>query len=342
MTKEETNKTYHGHNIDIMKTFPDNCIDCIITSPPYYQLRDYKTEHQVWNGDEKCKHEFEKQFCIKCNAWKGELGQEPTYQMYIDNLISVFAECKRILKNDGTMFVNLGDTYNSVFGGMRDGNFGIKANSGIKNETLIQTKQKLKSKCLLNIPSRFRIAMTDILGLIQRNNIIWYKPNSMPQSVKDRFTVDFEDIMFFVKSKNYYFEQQFEKSIDPSRIKGRVFYKPKMLKEDAKHCSQAGNYKNGEYKTRLKKYPNKNMRAVWAINTAGTSHNHYAAYPETLIARMIKAGCRENGIVLDPFGGSGITGKTAMKLNRKYINIEINKKYIELSKRINISEHLNF
>jgi len=395
----EVNKTYTGHNLDILKTFPDKFIDCIVTSPPYFQLRDYGTEHQIWGGDDNCTHEFESfektihsgytkseianrqnqitnlkatsAFCSKCNAWKGELGLEPTFQLYIEHLILVFKECKRVLKDEGTMWVNLGDSY------------------------LNQSNQSLQSKCLLNIPSRFAIAMTDELNLILRNNIIWYKNNCMPASVTDRFTVDFENIMFFTKKKKYYFEQQFEKSVDPESYKGRRPRKlPKMYHDDKKHCNVSGSFdENGNDRRAGKTYPNRNMRTVWNINTSGSKDKHYAMYPEKLLVRMIESGCPKEicnkcgkakqkiviadykgsnnqhkntkthhngqtniiskgktnpkkkiiscncnagfypGIVLDPFGGSGTTGITAKKLQRNFINIELNPEYSEISER---------
>ena len=353
------NTTYTGHNIDILSTFPSRSIDCIITSPPYFQLRDYGTEHQIWGGVDNCPHEFESfektihsgstkseiangqnqitdmkstsAFCKKCNAWKGELGLEPTFQQYINHLIEVFAECKRVLKDEGTIWVNLGDSYN----GAKQGNTDLK-NPQVNSESFIKPLDKsLQSKCLLNIPSRFAIAMTDELGLILRNNIIWHKNNCMPSSATDRFTVDFENIMFFTKKKKYYFEQQFEKSVDPESYLGRRARNiPEQYHKDKIHFAKAGSYdENGIDRGAGKTYPNRNMRTVWNINTSGSKDKHYAMYPEKLLVRMIEAGCPKEGIVLDPFGGSGTTGITAKKLQRNFINIELNPEYSELSER---------
>jgi len=413
------NTTYTGHNIDILSTFPDRSIDCIITSPPYFQLRDYGTEHQIWGGVDNCPHEFESYektiysgstkseiangqnqitdlkstsaFCKKCNAWKGELGLEPTFQLYIDHLLSVFEECKRVLKDEGTMWVNLGDSYNNGNGEQTTPTKWKKAGSF----NLSKTIRSLQPKCLLNIPSRFAIAMTDELGLILRNNIIWHKNNCMPSSATDRFTVDFENIMFFTKKKKYYFEQQFEKSIDPESYSGRrARTLPRQFHTDKKHFAKAGSYdENGIDRGAGKAYPNRNMRTVWNINTSGSKDKHYAMYPEKLLVRMIEAGCPKEicnkcgkakqkiviadykgannqhkntkvhhngqthiisrgssnpkeeiiscncnagfhpGIVLDPFGGSGTTGITAKKLQRNFINIELNPEYSEISER---------
>lgn len=421
-------KTHTGHNIDILKTFPDKCIDCIITSPPYFQLRDYGTEHQIWGGDENCEHEFESienvihsgstkskiangqnqitsmkstsAFCSKCSAWKGELGLEPTFQLYIEHLIMVFRECKRVLKDEGTMWVNLGDSYSGSGNDSykKAGNISQQISGiivGAAHPMKAQPKQSLQSKCLLNIPARFAIAMTDDLNLILRNNIIWHKNSCMPSSATDRFTVDFENIMFFTKKKKYYFEQQFEKSVDPESYSGRRKRNlPRQAYNDMNHYAKAGSFdKNGIDRGAGKTYPNRNMRAVWNINTSASKDKHYAMYPEKLLVRMIEAGCPKEickkcgrartkivtadykgdnnqhkntkkhyngqthiisrgstnlkteliscncnagfhpGIVLDPFGGSGTTGITAKKLQRDFINIELNPEYSEIFER---------
>lgn len=160
-----TQRVLIGNCAEILKTLPSESIDCVVTSPPYWGLRDYKTEPVEWP-----------------DGWRGQLGLEPTPQLYIQHLVGIFDEVKRVLKDTGTCWVNLGDTYGGT------------------------TKT---DKSLAQIPSRFAIAMTDA-GWILRNEIIWWKRNCMPSSVKDRFTVDFEKLFFFVKSKKYYFEQQLE------------------------------------------------------------------------------------------------------------------------------------
>lgn len=164
-------------------------------------------------------------FCRKCQAWKGSLGLEPDFNMYIDHLIQIFDECKRVLRKDGSLWVNLGDTYYG--GGNASGhtdqseNFGISTlKRGMVTKPVAKGNQ-LQNKTLVGIPDRFKIAMID-KGWICRNEIIWHKPNCMPSSVKDRFTNDFEKFFFFVKSRKYYFEQQFEPidmdSLRPSKV----------------------------------------------------------------------------------------------------------------------------
>ena len=171
--------------------------------------------------------------------------------------------------------------------------------------------------------------MTDELGFIERNEVIWYKRNCMPSSAKDRFTVDFEKVFFFTKSKKYYFEQQFEAYTKPlDRWSGNT------LEDNGKSEWSKG---TGQplYRDRNMR-PNeqgRNKRAVWQVNTKPYKEAHFATYPEALIEPMIKAGCPENGIVLDPFFGSGTTGVVALKQNKNFIGIELNQEYIKIAEK---------
>lgn len=281
----QLNKIYNGNALDVLKTFPDECVDMVITSPPYWALRDYGAE--------------------------GQLGLESTFQEYINKLCDIFDEVKRVLKKSGSCWVNLGDAYSGSGKGV----------GGIK------------SKSLLQIPSRFAIEMCN-RGWILRNEIIWHKPNAMPQSVRDRFTVDYEKLFFFVKSKKYYFEQQKEPMITtntnpPRGSKGVLGQKNSGLRKQ----DQIG---RADYTGFNKRYlPPKdlmrNKRSVWSINTKPFKEKHFATYPEELIITPIKACCPENGIVLDPFMGSGTTAVVARDLGLKYVGIELNPDYIKIA-----------
>ncbi len=297
----EFNRTYQGNALNILKTFPDNYIDCCITSPPYYQLRNYQTEPQIWDGDINCKHLWKENICEHCNAWRGELGLEPTKELYIKHLLKIFAEVKRVLKKEGVLFVNIGDTSGSL------------------------TKIKGFEKSMLQIPHRFSIAMTDDLGYKLRRDIIWHKPSIMPMSVKDNFTLDYENIFFFVKQNKYYFEQQFETANYDGRkdtiFKGSNKYKDEEIIPNGKTNSMAGQKHERWKEIDGKKV--RNMRSVWSIISEPLSEAHFASYPQKLVERMIRAGCPEGGIVLDPFIGSGTTGIVARKLNRNYIGIDV-------------------
>jgi len=315
------NKIYQGHAIEVQKTFPDECVDCVVTSPPYWNMRNYATDPIIWGGDKSCDHEWGPKiltgqttpqtkyqaakeaftqtgscFCLKCGAWKGELGAEPTIALFVNNLCDVFDETLRILKSTGSCFVNMGDTYYSNHG---SGNPN-KVNREVTDQ-LLSRKNRTKAKelpehCLCMIPYRFSIEMIN-RGWILKNLIQWEKDNAMPQSAKRRFTVNFEPIFFFVKSNDYRFEQQFEPCVDESNKEGR------------------------------------NMRCIWRINTEGSRVKHWAAYPRKLVQIPIAATCPPDGVVLDPFVGTGTTCRVAYDLDRKYIGIDLNPNFVEISER---------
>jgi DNA modification methylase len=275
-----------GNNLDILKTISNESINCCITSPPYWALRDYGID--------------------------GQLGLEPTFQEYLDKLIAIFDEVKRVLRKDGTCWVVLGDTYS---GGVNNNDskkvYGAKTLKPIK-------AIGFQCKSLLQIPSRFAIIMTDH-GWILRNEIIWYKPNAMPSSVKDRFTVDFERVFFFVKNKKYWFEQQLEPLTCPD-----------FLKRTA--TNKQGNGQLAKSVRFGSKEIGRNKRCVWKIPTKPFKEAHFATFPPALVEPMIKAGCPENGIVLDPFMGSGTVAEVALKLNRRFVGIELNPNYCKIAK----------
>ena len=315
MIKLEVNKIYCGDALEVLKTFPDECIDMAITSPPYWALRDYGV--------------------------KGQLGLEPTFKEYITKLCDIFDEVKRVLKKEGTCWVNLGDTYGGSWqdSGSRAGGQREKKTKSFKRGDSpsrgIPPSANAPSKCLLQIPSRFAIEMTN-RGWILRNEVIWYKPNVMPSSAKDRFTVDFEKLFFFTKSKKYYFEQQLDKviSLTDNRIDdGRKEYNGKF-----KGDKNAESYNSPRARTQRKTQQGfvtintegKNKRTVWKIATKPYPEAHFAVYPPELIETPIKAGCPESGVVLDMFMGSGTTAEVARNLNRNYVGIELNAEYIPL------------
>jgi site-specific DNA-methyltransferase (adenine-specific) len=303
-----TNKIFQGNNLDILKTLPDDSIDCCVTSPPYYGLRDYKTAN--WEGgNSDCNHMRDNKggkncfgrvtygvftgICKKCGAKRidQQIGLENTPEEYVNKLCDLFEEVKRVLKSEGTCFVNLGDSYSS-------------------------------DKCLLQIPSRFAIEMTN-RGWILRNKIIWYKRNAMPQSVQDRFTVDFEEIFFLVKSKKYYFDQDSVK--EEATSTDNTF----RNRDDTRLNNTPGRTKMGGLVHN--NYTTKNKRCVWDIPTKPFTEAHFAVFPEELIETPIKAGCPENGLILDPFMGSGTTAIVALKNNRNYVGCELNPEYIQIA-----------
>lgn len=331
----ELNKIYNGNSLDVLKIFPDNIVDCVVTSPPYWALRDYGVE--------------------------GQLGLEKTFQEYVSNLCDIFDEIKRVLKEDGTCWVNIGDTYISKGEGRHKGYNDPKYKNGRigRSSEPNAMPQSLCEKNLAQIPARFSIEMQN-RGWILRNEIIWHKPNAMPSSIKDRFTVDFEKIFLFVKNKRYYFETQYEEYSTNTDMKERknlrIGRKEKVdginqnITSHKKMPPIGGvkQLKNGNptYSGNSPLWSDKgrNKRCVWTIPTKPFREAHFATYPESLIETPIKAGCPVNGIVLDPFMGAGTTALVSKKLNRNYIGIELNKEYIDIAnKRINnVNDKLNF
>ena len=245
-----------------------------------------------------------------------------------------------MLKPEGTCFVNLSDTYGAIGSGTTK-NADISKYIENSKQVYVLPNESAKSskfrestlnKSLLMIPERFAIKMIDNKWIL-RNEIIWHKPNQMPSPAKDRFTVDFEKIYFFVKkSKDYYFEQQLEPY---TKLMNR--WGGDVLKANGESEWDKGTSQSTYRKRNMRPNENgKNMRTVWSINTKPFSEAHFAVYPEPLVERMLKAGCPENGIVLDPFMGAGTTAVVAKQLNRNYIGFDLNEEYIKIAnKRIN-------
>lgn len=311
------NTIFLEDNLTGLKKLPDSSVDCCVSSPPYWGLRDYGVD--------------------------GQVGNENDYVEFVDRLTEIYKEVYRVLKPEGTCFVNLGDTYAGSGSGTTKNADTSKYVENSKqvyclpNGTAKSSKFRGTNlnKSLLMIPERFAIKMIDT-GWILRNQIIWHKPNQMPSSAKDRFTVDFEKIFFFVKqATGYYFEQQLEPYTKPLDRWGGTDLQANGKSEWDKGTKQT-TYRNRNMR------PNengKNMRTVWSINTKPFKEAHFAVFPEKLAERMIKSGCPENGIVLDPFMGAGTTAVVARKLNRNYVGFEINSDYKKIAENRIINEN---
>lgn len=302
----EINKVIHGDVLEVMGGMAGNSIDCIITSPPYWQLRDYE--------------------------WDGQWGLEPTFQAYLEHLWEFADECFRVLKNDGTCWINLGDTFN----GNKEGN---TSNKGYVEKTIVsgfrKEKQKgISDKCLLLIPHRFAIGCID-RGWTMRNDIIWAKRNGMPESVTDRFSKKHEYFFLMVKQEKYYFDldgiRDKQKDISIQR------YKYEFTGQEGGNSS---NYR-GRRKTEgaiMGKNPG-SVSDFWDSPTQASSDEHYAAYNDLLIGKPIVAGCPKGGIVLDPFCGTATTGCRSIELGRKFIGIDGSEKYVEIANK-NLSPYI--
>lgn len=299
----ETNIVYNETCLETCKRLPNESVDCIITSPPYWQLRDYGYPEQ----------------------W----GLEPTFNEYLEHLWTLMDEIHRILKPSGTVWINLGDTYN----GNKVGN---TSNKWYNENTIVDTFRKekiggIKDKCLLLIPHRFAIGCIE-RGWIVRNDIIWAKRNGMPESVNDRFSKKHEYFFFMVKSEKYFFDlDAIRDKHSESSIK-RIEYGFK-----SNHDS-IGNIDTDRMGERFCNPKGKNPGSVsdfWDIPTKPNKDKHYAQYSDTLISKPVLAGCPEGGVIYDPFMGSGSTADAAIRANRKFIGSEASKEYYDLcSKRI--------
>lgn len=270
------NYIYQGDCLEVLKSFEDKCINCCVTSPPYYGLRDYGTD--------------------------GQIGIENTPLDYVNNLTTIFNEVKRVLKEDGTLWLNLGDSWTSKKIGC------------------------IKQKDLIGIPWMVAFALRES-GWYLRQDIIWAKGNPMPESVKDRCTKSHEYIFLLSKNKKYYYDYQ--------AIKEPAVTKP-TLRDKNKEGYQADYAKGDRFSKGERIYGAdgmRNKRDVWNVNTKPCKEAHFATYPDTLIEPCVLAGCPEGGIVLDPFMGAGTTGMVARKYGRDYIGIELNAEYVDMANK---------
>ena len=206
------NKIHCGDAYELLKQIPSESVDVVITSPPYYALRTYgKYTEKIFDGDPNCSHEWNGSLCVKCNAYKGELGLEPSWELYVKHLVDLFREVKRVLKKTGSLWLNMGDTYNTKSGSGGEWVKIInpkKVIDGIQaplfRKEVLGSQPSYPQKCLMLIPMRVAFALIDD-GWILRNVIIWRKLNPMPSSVKDRMAQTYEYVLHFVKSRKYYY-----------------------------------------------------------------------------------------------------------------------------------------
>jgi len=308
----------------------DKSVQCVVTSPPYYGLRNYGVD--------------------------GQLGLEPTPDEYIANLVAVFRECKRVLRDDGTLWLNLGDSYSSYkdcksvpdslrVGGRSESANSIEKGMSVTRNTRVMRSVGLKDKDLIGIPWMVAFALRAD-GWYLRQDIIWAKPNPMPESVKDRCTKSHEYIFLLSKSARYYYDSEAIMEV-ATGYDGRkdTKYKggPKDMAGGAherwqyKNLQPDGQQPNTMHLNRLEgnEYmsPVRNKRDVWTVTTKPYKGAHYATFPPDLIKPMILAGCPAGGIVLDPFVGSGTTVMVATELGRRGIGLDLNMKYLDVNAR---------
>ena len=298
------NRILLGDSIDTLKTLSGRSADCCVTSPPYYGLRDYGAD--------------------------GQIGLEKTPEAYIQRLVEVFREVRRVLRDDGTLWVNIGDSYAAN----RSYQVADNRPTDVGNHMAMRVPLGCKPKDLIGIPWMLAFALRAD-GWHLRQDIIWHKPNAMPESVKDRCTKSHEHIFLLSKSSKYYFDGDSIKEPSEGRTKGA-----------------ASSFKRGDSKRGLSICPNspmpthrpnrppvfydgeyRNRRSVWTVAVKPYKGAHFATFPPGLVLPCILAGSREGGTVLDPFIGSGTTAVVAIKSQRRYIGCEINQGYVKIAER---------
>lgn len=300
-----------GDALSRIKTLPDNHVHCIVTSPPYYGLRDYGNDKQI--------------------------GLEETPEQYIDNLVRVFRESRRVLRDDGTLWLNLGDSYagNGSGGVVLPGESSQRKNrANVTSQRTNGTVKGYKQKDLMMIPARVAMAL-QADGWYLRSQIIWHKPNAMPESVKDRPTNDYELVYLMSKSPRYYYDADKirEPAVRPGDV--QVFGGRKALENDIPENDPRNRGGSEQWGRTHTQGDYRNKRAVWSISTQAYSEAHFAVMPVALADTCIKAGCPQDGIVLDPFGGAGTTAIAAIENRVHYILCELNGSYINMAlKRI--------
>jgi len=340
-----------------LKKLPDNSIDCCVTSPPYYGLRDYGTSDQI--------------------------GLEPTPDLYIEKLTDVFMEVRRVLKPSGTLWLNIGDSYAAPAKNRTKEQAKRKSTLNGSTESQVACRNHinkrtgdLKHKDLIGIPWMLAFALRSS-GYYLRQEIIWHKPNPMPESVTDRCTKSHESIFLLSKSAKYFYDHvaimqdvaistvdRLSQDLDNQKGSARVPGKANGNMKASWNGSTFTQGKTGEMMITRggRKSGNKyrkndtargcpensssnvcgsvpweglkaNKRSVWTVSTKPFKEAHFATFPEDLIVDCIKAGCPDGGIVLDPFIGAGTTAIVAAQLNRKFIGFEINKQYTDIARK---------
>jgi len=343
-------KILAGNCIESLKGLADQSVDCCITSPPYFGLRDYGTAR--WEGgNPDCSHKRDskasdktttghinlqgavgdgiyKKVCPRCGAVRhdSQIGLEQTPEEYINKLVEVFREVKRILKDDGTLWVNIGDSYSGSGKGPA-GNLckeHDERNMGDVHSAIVP--QGMKPKDLIGIPWMLAFALRAD-GWYLRQDIIWHKPNPMPESVKDRCTKAHEYIFLLSKSREYYFDYE--------AIKEEAVTEPSV--RDKNNEGYQADYPKGERFSAGERVWGadgmRNKRSVWSVATKPYKEAHFATFPKDLIEPCVLASSRIGGTVLDPFGGSGTTAEVAISHRRSAILCELNPEYIKIAQK---------
>lgn len=284
---------WHGDALTVLRELPDGSVDCCLTSPPYFGLRDYGVD--------------------------GQLGLEASPGEYVESMRVLFAEVRRVLADDGTLWLNLADTYYSGRGASGGTD---KKNSARRFGTRAVDKAGAdwaKPKDLLMIPAKVAIALQED-GWYLRKDIIWAKPNPTPDSVADRPTSSHEHVFLLAKSRRYFYDGAAIAEPSTGRSSGNGFNRPEQINRGGPGSDEK--WQGGE---------TRNARDVWTIPVVGFPQAHFATMTPALAERCVAAGCKPGGTVLDPFSGAGTSGQAAGRLGRRYVGIELNADSLKLS-----------
>ena len=306
----QADRIYCGDALTVLKTLPDNSVNCCVTSPPYYALRDYGVD--------------------------GQIGREETPALYVERLTSIFREVRRVLTPDGTLWLNIADTYAGK--GNQGDSLDPKYPNGRTGQVVALNGkvEGCKAKDMIGVPWLLAFALRAD-GWYLRSDIIWQKANPMPESTKDRPSRCYEHIFLLTKSKKYYYDAAaIAEPIAPGtaaryrqgRGAGHKYAEEVPGQGKVQGINQP---RSGGYYDDALMPTTRNKRDVWLINTVPYKGGHFAAYPPKLAETCILAGCPKGGVVIDPFFGSGTTGLAAKSLDRRYIGIELNAEYCALA-----------
>ena len=289
-----------GDALEQLRTLEPESVHTCVTSPPYYNLRDYGAA--------------------------GQIGIEETPEEYIDKLVGVFREVRRVLRQDGTMWVNIGDTYAASRA------YQVTETKGTKGHTFsggAKVPNGCKAKDMIGIPWLLAFALRAD-GWYLRQDIIWHKTNAMPESVRDRCTKAHEYIFLLSKSAHYYFDAAAIREPCGSKGNARTF-RGGGAYTGGRSFQNSARVERESHGNTVNSTGGRNKRSVWSIATGRFKAAHYATFPERLVEPCILAGCPEGGTILDPFAGSGTTGVVAKRLRRNFVGVEINPEYWQMA-----------
>jgi DNA modification methylase len=359
----------------VLRTLPDQSVQCCVTSPPYWGMRKYGTTPQVWGGRDDCDHQWGAPeraplanslkgpnseqwlngaaadsrtketgpFCTECGAWLGELGSEPTPQLYVQHMVLVFREVRRVLRKDGILWLNLGDSYASP--GMASPSDRTRARGSKQEGKHVEFDRHAnrgnfkgwKRKELLGMPWRVAFALQED-GWMLRCDVIWQKPRALPESVGDRPSRIHEYIFMFVRQGKYYYDQD--------AVRTRLARKTFTTFGTKRTATGNGGVEAHRVKSQnmrgIERWPKlgpdgeplgANLRSVWTVTPGKYTDDHYASYPGKVIEPCVRSSTRQEDIVLDPFSGTATTGEVALKHARRYFGIELHTGWAETGRQ---------